>query len=160
MSVLSKIPAVASTAIQVVVGPKGSPLTEAQRRRAERAMPRLERLALVLDDGFTLPYLGWKIGLDPLIGLLPYGDLLTSGASVYMLVEAVRMGAPTSLMIRLIGRTATHLLIELIPVIGDILDFYLRTHRGNVRDLQRWLKKALAEPPLADFDTATAAVHG
>ncbi|MFT7582194.1 MAG: hypothetical protein ACI9MR_003876 [Myxococcota bacterium] len=150
LSILSKLPAMAATAIQVVTGPKVTPLTDDQRQQVASVLPRLERLASILDDGVKLPWVGWRVGIEPLIGLLPYGDFFTGGVSLYVLVEAVRMGVPRALLIRIIGRSAADLLLGLVPVIGDVLDFFFHAHRANIRDLHQWLQAALEQP------TATA----
>jgi len=51
----------------------------------------LERLSWLMDDLFRVPVLGWRFGLDALIGLIPgLGDTTTSLVSFYILVAAVR----------------------------------------------------------------------
>ena len=51
----------------------------------------LERLSWLMDDLFRVPVLGWRFGLDAVIGLIPgFGDTATSLVSFYILVAAVR----------------------------------------------------------------------
>ena len=52
---------------------------------------RLERLSWLMDDIFRVPVLGWRFGLDAIIGLIPaFGDTSTSLVSLYLLASAVR----------------------------------------------------------------------
>ena len=47
---------------------------------------RLERLSWLMDDLFRVPVLGWRFGLDAIIGLIPaFGDTSTSLVSLYLL---------------------------------------------------------------------------
>ena len=55
----------------------------------------LERLGWLMDDLFRVPVLGWRFGLDALIGLVPgLGDTTTSLVSFYILAAAVRYRVP------------------------------------------------------------------
>ena len=49
-----------------------------------------------MDDLFRVPVLGWRFGLDAIIGLIPaFGDILsTSVVSLYLLASAVRYRVP------------------------------------------------------------------
>jgi len=45
----------------------------------------LERLSWLMDDLFRVPGLGWRFGLDALVGLIPgLGDTATSLVSFYI----------------------------------------------------------------------------
>ena len=77
--------------------------------------------------------------------------------SLYVLVEAVRMGAPPALLIRIIGRSALDLLLQLVPLVGGALDAAYHSYRGNVQDLKRWLEGAVALRPISVPGTYQAA---
>jgi hypothetical protein len=48
----------------------------------------IERLGWLMDDLFRVPVLGWRFGLDALIGLIPgLGDTTTSLVSFYILAQ-------------------------------------------------------------------------
>ena len=50
----------------------------------------LERLSWLMDDLIRVPGLGWRFGLDAIVGLIPgLGDTATSLVSFYILVAAV-----------------------------------------------------------------------
>src|SRR5436305_2917535 len=59
-------------------------------------------LSYWLDSVFVVPGLGWRFGLDPIIGLIPVaGDLATSLISFYILSLAVHLGVPRSTLMRM-----------------------------------------------------------
>src|ERR1700755_2914520 len=62
----------------------------------------LERLSWLMEDLFRVPVLGWRFGLDALIGLIPgFGDTATSLVSFYILAAAVRHGVPKITILRM-----------------------------------------------------------
>ena len=57
-----------------------------QNARAVEVEQSLARLGWLLDDLFRIPGLGWRVGLDALVGLIPgVGDTATTHASLYVL---------------------------------------------------------------------------
>ncbi len=65
-------------------------------------LQNLDRLGWVMDDLFRIPVLGWRFGLDALIGLVPgLGDTSTSLVSFYILAAAVRYRVPKITMLRM-----------------------------------------------------------
>jgi hypothetical protein len=62
----------------------------------------LENLSHYLDGLFKVPVIGWRFGLDALVGLIPnVGDTVTSLASFYILVAGVRYGVPKITLLRM-----------------------------------------------------------
>src|SRR6185295_12127809 len=62
----------------------------------------LERLSWLMDNLIRVPVLGWRFGLDALIGLIPgLGDTTTSLVSFYILASAVRYGVPKITLLRM-----------------------------------------------------------
>ncbi len=62
----------------------------------------LESLSRYLDNWVKIPVVGWRFGLDALIGLIPnVGDMATSLASFYILVAGVRYGVPKITLLRM-----------------------------------------------------------
>ena len=104
------------------------------------ALASLERLVSLLDDRFSVG--GFRFGLDGLLGLVPgVGDSLGALASAYLIVEARRLGAPRSVLLRMTGNLLLDYLIGAIPLLGDLFDFGFKANRRNL-DL---LRRALAE---------------
>jgi len=99
---------------------------------------RLRRLAWLLDDSIRLPG-GYRIGIDGLVGLIPgLGDAVGAMLSSYLVFEARRMGAPKSLVARMIGNVFIETVVGAVPVLGDLFDFVFKANARNVALLDRY----------------------
>jgi hypothetical protein len=97
----------------------------------------LERLSWLMDDLFRVPVLGWRFGLDPLIGLIPgFGDTATSLVSFYILVAAVRYRVPKITLLRMGLNLAIDYVVGSVPGVGDLADAWWKSNHMNV-DLLR-----------------------
>ena len=111
--------------------------------RAERIVyppnSRLERvrfLARLLDSCFTLPG-GYRIGIDPILGLLPgIGDVIGAGLSLYMVREAAKLGISKWIVLRMLGNVGLEALVGVIPVLGDLFDAAFKANVRNLRLLE------------------------
>lgn len=106
--------------------------------------PRCVRLgramAWVLDDGIRLPFINRRIGLDPLLGLIPgWGDWVSLALSVYLVIVALYLKAPWALVRRLILNLALDAAVGLVPVVGDLLDFGVKANRVNLALIEQWI---------------------
>lgn len=90
------------------------------------------KVAKVLDDAFTLPGTKVKIGLDPIIGLVPgIGDVIGGVIGLYFLWEASRRKLPAVILIRMAFNIILEVAIGSIPVLGDIFDVSWKANRRN-----------------------------
>jgi hypothetical protein len=93
----------------------------------------LESLSRYLDDWVKIPIVGWRFGLDALIGLVPnVGDTLTSVASFYILIAGVRYGVPKITILRMAFNIGLDYLVGAIPFIGDAFDFVWKANKQNM----------------------------
>jgi len=107
-------------------------LTKEARRQVELE-ESLESLSRYLDDWIKIPVVGWRFGLDAIIGLIPnVGDTLTSLASFYILVAGVRYGVPKITLLRMAFNIGLDYVVGSIPVIGDAFDFFWKSNRQNM----------------------------
>lgn len=94
---------------------------------------RLRRLAWVLDRSIPIGG-GRRIGIDPLIGLLPgAGDWVGAALSLYVLYEGARMGLPVPVLTRIAGNIAIEALVGAIPLVGDVFDFVWQANMRNLK---------------------------
>ncbi|WP_103028428.1 DUF4112 domain-containing protein [Salinibacter altiplanensis] len=101
---------------------------------------RLDRFAYWSDDCIPLPGLGARIGLDPVVGLVPvWGDIITAAVSCYVPYEAYRVGAPPSLLFKMLVVIAVDALSGFIPVAGDLIDAVFKANKVNVQMLKNHL---------------------
>ena len=93
----------------------------------------LDDLAFYLDDLFRIPGIGWRFGLDAIIGLVPnVGDTLTSFASFYILLAGVRYGVPKITLLRMAFNIGLDYVVGTIPFIGDAFDFFWKSNKQNM----------------------------
>lgn len=93
----------------------------------------LERLSWILDDLFRVPILGWRVGLDALVGLIPgVGDTATTLASLYILVAAVRYRVPKVTLLRMGLNLAIDYLLGALPLVGDVFDAWWKSNQKNI----------------------------
>ena len=98
----------------------------------------LERLSFWMDDLFRVPGLGWRFGLDALVGLIPgLGDTATSLVSFYILAAGVRYRVPKITMLRMGCNIGIDYLLGSLPIVGDLFDAWWKSNQMNVGLLRR-----------------------
>ena len=104
--------------------------------RAERfasAERRIGRVTSVLDELVTIPGTSTKIGLDPIVGLIPVvGDAVAALVGGWVILEASRFGVPRIVLGRMLINLAVDLGIGALPLIGDIFDLVFRSNSKNL----------------------------
>ncbi len=107
-------------------------------RRQVEVEESLDTLALYLDGLFRIPGLGWRFGLDAVVGLIPnVGDFATSLVSFYILIAGVRYGVPKITLVRMAMNIGLDYVFGAIPVVGDIFDFFWKSNQRNVELIRR-----------------------
>lgn len=108
-------------------------LAPAERDALQHSLARLDRLAHLMDEQFRLPIVGWRVGLDPIIGLIPGGgDWAAWVPGVYIFWEALRLGAPRRMLARMVFNLTVDLVVGYIPGPGDLFDAAFKANRKNV----------------------------
>ena len=98
----------------------------------------LDRLGWVLDDLFRIPVLGWRIGLDAIVGLIPgVGDTATTVASLYVLGSAVRYRVPKVTLLRMGLNLGIDYVLGSLPLVGDLFDAWWKSNQKNVALLRQ-----------------------
>lgn len=118
-------------------------------------------LADLLDQRFTIPGTSIRIGLDPLIGLIPgIGDLLVNATGSLILVVAAQLGVPKAVLARMGMNIAFNTILGAIPIFGDILSIWFRSNVRNVDLLQRALGRQTKRTVLTDWLLVVALILG
>lgn len=121
------------------------------REQKQAALARLERYSRLADNAITVPFTRFRIGFEPLIGLIPVvGDFAGLVMSSYVLVEAHRAGAGADVKRRMIRNMAIDFVGGLVPVVGDAFDFAWKANARNAQLLRNYLETELqpkTEPP-------------
>jgi hypothetical protein len=109
---------------------------------------RVRTLARLLDSSISIPGTKWKIGLDPILGLIPgAGDMIGAVLSGYIVLEAVRAEVPTFTLARMLVNVGIDTLIGSIPALGDVFDAAWKSNVMNVALLERHLTATGNAPP-------------
>lgn len=114
------------------------------RRESAGVDKGLDRLGWLMDDMFRVPVLGWRFGLDALIGLVPgLGDTSTALVSFYILAAAVRYRVPRITMLRMGLNIGIDYVVGSLPLVGDFADAWWKSNRMNLELLK---KRATVSP--------------
>lgn len=120
---------------------------------AARRLRRLRWLAWILDG--AIPVGPWRIGIDPLLGLIPgLGDWLGAVASGYIVYEAARLGVPGPVLLRMVGNILVETIIGIVPVLGDAFDFAWKANLRNIDLIDRHYRGAVSARPAGKIGIA------
>jgi len=113
----------------------------AMRARIARAT----RLAGWLDTAFRIPGTRIRIGVDPLLGLVPgLGDAVAALFGGFIVWTAVRAGAPRLVVARMLGNVAVDAIVGAVPLLGTVFDVVFKAHQRNARLLADWTEQPAA----------------
>jgi len=119
------------------------------------ASPRLvfvRFLAELLDQRFTIPGTSIRIGLDPIIGLIPrVGDTLANLAGSAILLVGAQFHLPKVVLLRMALNVALNTLIGAIPVVGDLFSIWFRSNVRNARLLELYATQHSQKAAPADW---------
>ncbi len=106
---------------------------------------RLRALSRLLDNAFTVPGTQYRFGLDALIGLVPgLGDAVSALFSGYLILQASRLGAPKSVVSRMIANVALDTVVGWVPLLGDLFDVAWKSNVKNMALLESHLQRPAA----------------
>jgi uncharacterized protein DUF4112 len=95
-------------------------------------------LAYILDDLIPIPGTKYRVGLDPLIGLIPgLGDTSTAAFSSLILVHALRAGVPRVVLVRMAVNILINSVLGAVPGVGDLFSAGFKSNQRNYRLLRR-----------------------
>ena len=102
------------------------------------ALRALRHLSELLDSAFVVPGTAYRIGLDPIIGLVPIiGDLVSPLFTIGILWQGRDLGIPKVVQLRMIFNASIDALIGAIPLAGDLFDFAWKSNKMNLALLER-----------------------
>ena len=107
---------------------------------APPALRSARSLARALDTAIGVPGTRFRVGLDPIIGLIPgIGDFAGVLLSISILFNAARLGVPRATLLRMGANIGLEAVIGTIPLLGDLFDFGWRANARNVRLMEAFL---------------------
>ena len=107
-------------------------------RQQTQGLEALRKVAQLLDSAFVVPGTSYRVGLDPILGLVPgLGDLVSPLFTIGILWQARELALPRVVQMRMIFNVAIDSLIGAVPVVGDLFDFAWKANNMNMALLER-----------------------
>jgi len=98
----------------------------------------LRKLAQLLDAALVVPGTRFRIGLDPIMGLIPgVGDLVSPLFTLGILWSAHDLGVPKVVQARMVFNVAIDAVLGAVPLVGDLFDFVWKANVRNMALLER-----------------------
>lgn len=107
---------------------------------------RSKKVSWLLDECIRIPGTDIRFGLDPILGLFPYGGETVAtiiGASI--LGEAGKKGIPFRTLMKMGGNMVLNAGVGTIPVIGDLFSVWFKSNSRNYRLLNRFIESDQGE---------------
>jgi hypothetical protein len=99
---------------------------------------RFAAVSRVMDELVAIPGTSVRVGLDPIVGLIPVvGDAISAVVGFWLIAEAARFGVPRIVVGRMVVNTVVDLLVGAIPVLGDLFDVVSRSNSRNLALFRR-----------------------
>ena len=119
--------------------------TPVSQNDKQAALARLNRFSQMADNAIVIPFTRFRIGLEPIIGLVPVlGDLAGLLMSCYVLLEAHRAGASPRVKQQMVRNMLIDFFGGLVPVVGDVFDFAWKANVRNTQLLREHLETELS----------------
>lgn len=115
----------------------------AAARRERAALGRVRVVSHLLDEAVRVPGTNYRVGLDPILGILPVGgDAAGLVLSMYPILEAARFDLPTWTIAKMLILVAIDAVIGSIPLVGTLFDAAWKANEWNRRTLEDHLDAA------------------
>jgi Domain of unknown function (DUF4112) len=102
---------------------------------------RLRQFSDLLDNAVGIPGTNYRVGIDPLLGLLPGGgDTLGAILSAYIVLQAAQLGAPRPTLVRMVWNILLDSLVGTIPLLGDFFDVAWKANSKNMALLEAHMR--------------------
>ena len=142
--------------VDEVIPPGNEPKRGRRRERADRRdgrepnedprSPFARLLSYVLDECIVVPGTRFRIGLDPILGLVPVGgETIASFAGAFIIGEAYKKGVSLKTIAGMTGNLLLNAGVGAIPGFGDAFSAVFKSNKKNYEILDAYLK----DPPPA-----------
>jgi hypothetical protein len=102
----------------------------------------LRQLARLLDAAVRIPGTNIRFGLDAVLGLIPgAGDIAGGVLSAFIVVQAANLGAPRSVLARMVMNVAIDSIVGAVPILGDLFDIGWKSNTRNMDLLERYVAR-------------------
>jgi hypothetical protein len=107
--------------------------------------------AELLDSRFRVPGTNIRFGIDPILSFIPgFGELATPLFTMVLFANALRLGLPKVVLVRMALNALIDAAIGAIPVLGQVGDVFWRGNTTNLALLERHARPGVKPSP-GDF---------
>ncbi len=136
-------------------------LDEEQERQREQVRAFADGIARFLDSVIQIPGTSIRIGLDPLLGLIPgVGDVIANLIGSTILFLAAQLQVPKIVMVRMALNMGLNTILGAIPGIGDLFSIWFRSNLKNAELLRRYTSKRTTRATPGDWLFVTGLLVG
>ncbi len=122
-------------------------------------MSRVRRLSTLLDNAVRIPGTDYRVGIDPILGLIPGGGDIVGGLlSVYIVLEATRLGVPKATIAKMGTNILTEVAAGTVPLVGDFMDVHWKANARNVALLDEHFAVLEPEEPANPWFVAAVVI--
>lgn len=98
---------------------------------------RLRRFSYLLDSAIPIPGTPYRIGIDPLLDIVPIGgDFIGTALSIYIVIEAAKMGVSRPILVQMVSNILLDTVIGTVPVLGTVADAVWKANGKNIELLE------------------------
>jgi Domain of unknown function (DUF4112) len=104
-------------------------------------LEHLRSLSILWDESLRIPGTKFRVGLESVIGLLPFGgDAIGVVLSCYILFHAIQFRLPQAILLRMALNVLIDGVIGTVPILGDLFDSTWKANTRNVNLLEAYLQ--------------------
>jgi len=119
--------------------PDGSPPRSTVDATTPEASEVSRILARWLDNWIRIPGTDFRIGLDPIVSLLPgVGDFFASSAGLVILLEGIRLRVSVVVLAQMGMNLLLNAVLNLLPGVGVIGSALYKSNTRNLNLLRKW----------------------
>ena len=108
------------------------------RRSTDTQLARARAVARALDSAIGIPGTKFRVGLDPLLGLVPgLGDVAGAALSGYIVLTGIKLGVSRTVVLRMLANVGMDTVAGSVPLLGDIFDAGWKANNRNVALIER-----------------------
>lgn len=116
---------------------ENAPYREISIVEREKKLHNIRKFATLLDSQFTIPGINYKFGIDPILGLIPFIGSFSGFITGFVLIWMGRKnGARGLVLLKMIGNISLDFVIGLVPVVGNVADFVIKSNERNYNLLE------------------------
>lgn len=111
------------------------------RDALEKKARTSKTIAWLLDECITIPGTKIRIGLDPILGLIPgAGDTVSSIVGFFLMADASRRGIPFRTLFKMGGNMILNAGLGAIPGVGDLFSVWFKSNSRNFEMMRHYIE--------------------